>query len=61
VEAARKSGADRSKIRNHIENNVKKWPGISGVFTMSPKDHCGLDKDAFEMVVVKNGDWQILR
>ena len=61
VEASRKSGADRTKIRNHIENNVKKWAGISGVFTMSPKDHCGLDKDAFEMVVVKNGDWQILK
>jgi len=28
---------------------------------MSAKDHCGLDKDAFEMVVVKNGDWELLK
>lgn len=61
VEAAKKSGADRKKIRDHIETQVKKWPGTSGVFTMSAKDHCGLDKDAFEMVVVRNGDWQILK
>ncbi|HSW64730.1 MAG TPA: ABC transporter substrate-binding protein [Dissulfurispiraceae bacterium] len=61
VEASRKAGADRKTIRNYIENSIKKWPGVSGVFTMSPKDHCGLDKEAFEMVVVKNGDWEILK
>jgi branched-chain amino acid transport system substrate-binding protein len=41
--------------------NIKKWPGTGGIFTMSPDDHCGLDKEAFEMVVVKNGDWEILK
>ncbi|NLI29745.1 MAG: ABC transporter substrate-binding protein [Nitrospiraceae bacterium] len=61
VEAAKKAGTDRKAVRDHIENQVKKWPGTSGVFTMSPNDHCGLDKTAFEMVVVKNGDWQILK
>ncbi len=61
VEAARKVGPDRAKIRDYIENNIKKWSGVSGVFTMSPKDHCGLDKDSFEMVEVKNGDWLILK
>jgi hypothetical protein len=24
---------------------------------MSPEDHTGLKKDAFEMIVVKDGDW----
>jgi len=28
---------------------------------ISPDDHCGLDKDAFEMVVVKNGDGKIIK
>ncbi|MEW5744545.1 MAG: ABC transporter substrate-binding protein [Nitrospirota bacterium] len=61
VEALKKVGPDKAKVRDYIENKIKKWPGTGGVFTMSPQDHCGLDKDAFEMVVVRNGDWEILK
>jgi branched-chain amino acid transport system substrate-binding protein len=61
VEALKKVGPDRKKIRDYVEKNIKNWPGTGGIFTMSPEDHCGLDKSAFEMVVVKNGDWQILK
>lgn len=61
VEALKKVGPDRAKIRNYIENNIKKWPGTGGIFNMSPEDHCGLDETAFEMVIVKNGDWEILK
>ncbi len=61
VEALKKVGPDRNKIRDYIENNLKKWPGAGGVYSMSPADHCGLDKNAFEMVVVKNGDWMLLK
>lgn len=61
VEALKKTGPDKQKIRDYIENNIKKWPGTGGIFNMSPNDHCGLDASAFEMVIVKNGDWEILR
>lgn len=61
VEALKKVGADKNKIHDYIESKIKKWPGTGGIFNMSPQDHCGLDKDAFEMVVVKNGDWEILK
>ena len=61
IEALRKVGPDKNKIRNYIETKIKKWPGTGGIFNMSPKDHCGLDKDAFEMVVVKNGDWALTK
>jgi branched-chain amino acid transport system substrate-binding protein len=61
VEALEKVGPDQKKIRDYIETNIKKWPGTGGIFNMSPDDHCGLDKSAFEMVVVKNGDWEILK
>lgn len=61
VEALKKVGPDKAKIRNYIEKNIKKWPGTGGIFNMSEKDHCGLDMSAFEMVVVKNGDWEILK
>lgn len=61
VEAMKKVGPDKKKIRDYLETNIKKWPGTGGIFTLSPNDHCGLDKTAFEMVVVKNGDWEILK
>ncbi|MFQ3573018.1 MAG: ABC transporter substrate-binding protein [Thermodesulfovibrionales bacterium] len=61
TEAIKKVGSDRQKIRDYIENNIKNWPGTGGIFNMSDKDHCGLDKDAFEMVVVKDGDWALIK
>jgi len=61
AEALKNVGGDEKKIRDYIETRITKWPGTAGIFNMSPKDHCGLDKTAFEMVVVKNGDWEILK
>ena len=61
VEALKKVGPDRKKIRDYVETHIKNWPGTGGIFNISPDDHCGLDKTAFEMVVVKNGDWEILK
>jgi branched-chain amino acid transport system substrate-binding protein len=57
VDAMKAVGPDKAKIRQYLETKVKKWPGASGVFNFSPQDHTGLNKDAFEMIVVKNGDW----
>ncbi len=50
-------GPNKGKIRDYLETKIKNWPGTGGVFNMSPQDHTGLDKSAFEMIVVKNGDW----
>ncbi|HTZ19214.1 MAG TPA: ABC transporter substrate-binding protein [Dissulfurispiraceae bacterium] len=61
VEALRKVGPDRQKIRDYIETKIRKWVATGGTFNMSAQDHCGLDKDSFEMVVVKNGDWAVIR
>ncbi len=61
VEALKKVGPDPAKIRDYLENNIKNWPGVSGIFNMSPTDHCGLDASSFEMVIVKKGDWEILK
>ena len=57
VDALKAVGPDKGKIRDYLESKVKNWPGVSGVFNMSPEDHTGLKKDAFEMIVVKNNDW----
>ncbi len=61
VEAMKKVGPDKQKIRDYIETKIRKWVATGGTFNMSPKDHCGLDKDAFEMVVVRNGDWALIK
>lgn len=61
VDALKNVGPDKKKIRDYIENKIKKWPGIGGIFNMSPNDHCGLDMSAFEMVIIKNGKWEILK
>jgi len=58
--ALQKAGADRGKIRDEIEK-INAYVGISGIFRLSPQDHNGLSKDeAFVMVRIVNGDWQIL-
>ncbi len=61
VEALKNVGPDKKKIRDYIETKIKKWPGTGGIYNMSANDHCGLDMTAFEMVIVKNGDWEILK
>jgi branched-chain amino acid transport system substrate-binding protein len=56
TEAVTKSGTTPEQIRNGIEQ-VKKLVGVSGIFTMSPTEHNGLDLSAFEMVKISKGDW----
>jgi len=60
VEAVKKYGATPDGIRNGIEQ-TRKMVGISGIFTMSPADHNGLDLSAFEMVQVSKGDWVLAK
>jgi len=57
LDALKAEGYNKAKIRDFLETQVKNWPGVSGVFSMKAEDHTGLNKDAFEMIVVKNGDW----
>lgn len=47
----------RAAIRDYLENKVRNWPGIGGVFTMSPVDHNGLTKESLLFVTVKDGQW----
>ena len=57
VDALKAVGCDRAKIRDYLETR-KGFVGQHGVFSFSPGDHNGLVwQDAFNMIVVKNGDW----
>ena len=59
IKALRAVGCNRAAIRDFLENNTAGFVGQHGVFNYSQKDHIGLDKDAFLMIVVKNGDWAL--
>lgn len=61
VSALKAVGCDRAKIRDYLENNTSGFVGQHGVFKYSPNDHIGLDKDAFLMVVVKDGTWSLAK
>jgi branched-chain amino acid transport system substrate-binding protein len=59
VKALENVGCDKAKIQGYLENHIKGFVGQHGIFNYSPDDHNGLTKDAFNMVVVKNGDWAL--
>ena len=61
VKALENVGNDKAKIRDYLENHIKGFVGQHGIFTYSPDDHNGLTKDAFNMVVVKDGDWALAK
>lgn len=58
VNALKTAGTDADALRTAIEH-TKGYVGVSGVYNMSPKDHCGLGANSMVMVTVKNGKWAI--
>jgi len=61
AQALEKVGDDRAKIRDEIER-VTGYVGVSGIFRFSPQDHNGLNKEeAFVMVEIVDGDWQVIQ
>jgi branched-chain amino acid transport system substrate-binding protein len=60
IEAIKKGGADRDKIRDEIEK-IKNFPGTGGVFNFSAADHNGLGMDSIVMLTVKDGKFVLLK
>jgi len=58
VKAIKDSGDDKEKVRTAIEH-MKGFVGTGGVFNFSAEDHNGLDKNAFEMLTVKDGKFVV--
>ena len=54
VEALKKSGSDRAKLRDAIEQ-TRNYVGLTGVFNMSSTDHAGLTEDSLIMLKAENG------
>jgi branched-chain amino acid transport system substrate-binding protein len=59
VSAVKMGNTSPEQIRNGIEQ-TKNLASVSGVFTMSPKDHNGLDLSSLVMVKITKGKWTML-
>ncbi|MCX5899583.1 MAG: ABC transporter substrate-binding protein [Proteobacteria bacterium] len=57
--AMKKAGTDKAKVRDAIES-TKGYVGVSGIYNMTPEDHCGLGVDSMVMITVKNGKFTLL-
>jgi branched-chain amino acid transport system substrate-binding protein len=60
VNAMKKVGDDKIKIRDEIEN-AKNFVGTGGVFNFSPTDHNGLTKQGVVMIKIVDGKWTLLQ
>ena len=58
--AIERGGDSPAAIRDQLEK-TKNFHGIGGTFNYSSNDHAGLNKEAFELVEVKNRDWMIVK
>lgn len=59
INALEKVGDDPAKIRDELEKTT--FIGVGGVFEYSAKNHCGLDKDDFAILTVKDGKFVVLK
>ncbi len=59
IDAIKKVGPDRAKIRDAIEN-TKGYVGLSGVYNISPRDHNGLTMQDIVMIKATKGGWKLL-
>lgn len=59
LQAIRETNGDRAQIRNWLENNVKNYVGVTGVFNFSPQDHGGLKSDALVMMIADKDGWRL--
>jgi branched-chain amino acid transport system substrate-binding protein len=60
VNAMKKVGDDKIKIRDEIEN-TKNFVGTGGIFNFSPTDHNGLTKQGVVMIKIVDGKWTLLQ
>jgi len=59
IDAIKKVGPDRAKIRDAIEN-TKGYVGMSGIYNISPQDHNGLSMKDIVMIKATKGSWTLI-
>lgn len=58
LNALERSGDDRSLLRDELEN-TNEYVGVSGIYSMSPDDHIGLDERGLAAIEIRDGTWHI--
>ncbi len=59
VKAIEKVGDEPLKIRDALEEDVKDFVGISGVFNISKENHNGLSGDSLMLIEIKDGKYRL--
>ena len=59
-DAIAEAGTDPEKIRDAIEH-TRNYIGVSGIYNITPENHCGLDSSSLVMITVKNGKWVLIK
>ena len=54
------NSTDSDAIVNAIES-IKDMPGTGGIFTFGKDKHNGLNKDAFALVEIVDGNWKLVK
>lgn len=52
---------DWDMVRDFLENSIKDWTGVTGIYNMSPTYHNGFSEKSLEFVVVEKGSLKILK
>ena len=60
AEGMRKAGTDPKALRAAIEG-TQGYVGISGIYTLSPEDHNGLEPDSMVIIAVKDGKFELAK
>jgi branched-chain amino acid transport system substrate-binding protein len=59
LQAIRETSGERAQIREWLENKVKNYVGVTGVFNFGPQDHGGLKSDALVMMIADKDGWRL--
>lgn len=59
IQAIRETDGERAQIRDWLENKVKNFVGVTGVFNFSQSDHAGLKIDALVMMIATESGWRL--
>ena len=52
--------SERGKIRSGLEESIKEYKGVGGVFTFSPQKHWGLAKSDVVIIEWRQGKFRLV-
>lgn len=59
LQAIRETSGERAQIRDWLENKMKNYVGVTGVFNFGAQDHGGLKSDALVMMIADKDGWRL--